>query len=173
MSHCIHYSNKFFSVCITRASRGQQLNVSILKFSSFHQVTRFFNACKARWSYKNKKYKYISHIICLSCLSSMVQAQVLPQTLTEKDFLNFSNEQTKLGQLLFYDKILSGNSNISCATCHHPDHGTGDGLSLGIGEGGVGLGPKRIIGDDVIKKRIPRNSSALWNLGAKKINVLF
>jgi|TARA_B110000977_G_scaffold107581_1_gene140093 cytochrome c peroxidase len=103
----------------------------------------------------------------------MVQAQVLPQTLTEKDFLNFSNEQTKLGQLLFYDKILSGNSNISCATCHHPDHGTGDGLSLGIGEGGVGLGPKRIIGDDVIKKRIPRNSSALWNLGAKKINVLF
>ena len=41
------------------------------------------------------------------------------------------------GRLLFFDPILSGNRNISCATCHNPDHGTTDGLSLGIGEGGL------------------------------------
>lgn len=48
-----------------------------------------------------------------------------------------------LGQVLFFDKILSGNRNISCATCHSPALGTGDGLPLSIGEGGVGAGPDR------------------------------
>jgi Di-haem cytochrome c peroxidase len=46
----------------------------------------------------------------------------------------------KLGRLLMFDKILSGNRNISCATCHHPLAGTGDGLALPVGEGGSGLG---------------------------------
>ncbi|MEL7125212.1 MAG: cytochrome c peroxidase [Pseudomonadota bacterium] len=83
--------------------------------------------------------------------------------------------QAKLGQLLFYDRILSGNRNIACSTCHHPDFGTGDGLSLGIGEGGVGLGPHRTAGtgDDRIRKRIPRNAPGLWNLGAKDLHVMF
>ncbi|MBT7222342.1 MAG: methylamine utilization protein MauG, partial [Marinovum sp.] len=27
--------------------------------------------------------------------------------------------KARIGQLLFYDKILSGNRNISCGTCHH------------------------------------------------------
>ena len=42
------------------------------------------------------------------------------------------------GRLLFHDKILSGNMNISCATCHHSLTDTGDGLSLPVGEGGDG-----------------------------------
>lgn len=76
---------------------------------------------------------------------------------------------------MFYDKILSGNRNISCGTCHHHDFGGTDGLSLGIGEGGSGLGPKRSAGTgaDRIKKRIPRNAPALWNLGHKDIKRLF
>lgn len=84
-------------------------------------------------------------------------------------------KKVQLGQKLFYDPILSGNRNISCGTCHSHDHGTSDGLSLGIGEGGEGVGPARTTGQgsDRIKKRIPRNASALWNLGAKEINVLF
>lgn len=95
--------------------------------------------------------------------------------MTKDDFFPVDIKQAKLGQLLFYDPILSGNSNISCATCHSIDFGTGDGLSLGIGEGGDGLGPKRTAGegDDRIRKRIPRNASALWNLGAKEITTLF
>lgn len=80
-----------------------------------------------------------------------------------------------MGQLLFYDKILSGNRNISCATCHHHDLGGTDGLSLGIGEGGSGLGPERLPGEgaDRIRKRIPRNAPALWNLGHRSVKVLF
>ncbi len=76
---------------------------------------------------------------------------------------------------MFYDKLLSGNRNIACGTCHHHDHAGGDGLSLGIGEGGEGVGPDRTpgIGADRIRKRIPRNAPALWNLGHKSVEVLF
>ena len=102
-------------------------------------------------------------------------ASELPRSLSADDFIPFDAKQAALGQLLFYDKILSGNRNISCGTCHHHDHGGSDGVSLGIGEGGVGVGPRRLngIGDEAITKRIPRNAPALWNLGAKEIRVVF
>lgn len=77
--------------------------------------------------------------------------------------------------MLFYDKILSGNRNIACATCHHPKHASGDGLSLGIGEGGNGLGPERDfgMGHDRVNRRLTRNAPPMFNLGAKEFTVLF
>lgn len=39
----------------------------------------------------------------------------------------------KLGQLLFFSHTLSGDLSVSCATCHQPDLGGGDALSIGIG----------------------------------------
>ena len=109
------------------------------------------------------------------CWAGSAVANPLPTPLTDADYHEFSTQRAALGQLLFYDKILSGNKNISCGTCHHHRFGTADGLSLGIGEGGVGVGPDRTagVGDARIKKRIPRNASALWNLGAKIFTVLF
>ena len=103
------------------------------------------------------------------------QAESLPHPLTDADFLEVDPAKAKIGQLLFYDKILSGNRNIACGTCHHHDLAGGDGLSLGIGEGGVGVGKDRMASDGAAKilKRIPRNAPALWNLGAKEISVLF
>ncbi|MEW7006265.1 cytochrome-c peroxidase [Lentilitoribacter sp. EG35] len=99
----------------------------------------------------------------------------VPAQLSSQDFIKFDRQQAAIGQLLFYDKILSGNRNIACSTCHHPDFGTADGLPLGVGEGGKGLGPERTtgMGDNRIKKRIPRNAPALWNLGAKSIHTMF
>lgn len=91
--------------------------------------------------------------------------------ITLDDFVDADPAQARIGQLLFYDKILSGNRNISCGTCHHHDLAGGDGLSLGIGEGGTGIGPDRIAID--IPKRIPRNAPSLWNIGHNSINVLF
>ncbi len=98
----------------------------------------------------------------------------MPDPLSKEDFHFSDPKKAKLGNLLFYDKILSGNLNISCGTCHHHDFGGSDGLSLGIGEGGEGVGPKRNagIGINKIKKRVPRNSPGLWNLGAKEIHTL-
>ncbi len=99
----------------------------------------------------------------------------LPRPLQPSDFVTFDADQARIGQLLFFDPILSGNRNIACATCHHPDHGTSDALSLGIGEGGTGLGPDRRpgAGAERIIKRIPRNAPALWNLGAREVEVMF
>lgn len=97
------------------------------------------------------------------------------QEITPDDFLSFDPAQARIGQLLFYDKILSGNRNISCATCHHHDLGGTDRLSLGIGEGGEGLGPARraISGRARVARRIPRNAPGLWNLGHRDVAVLF
>ncbi len=97
------------------------------------------------------------------------------EPLTPEQFHQFDPGKARLGQLLFHDKILSGNRNISCATCHHPDLAGTDGLSLGIGEGGRGLGPNRTpgTGRDRIAKRIPRNAPALYNLGHRSITSMF
>ncbi|MEO0703277.1 MAG: cytochrome c peroxidase [Pseudomonadota bacterium] len=115
------------------------------------------------------------HLVLLLGLAPPLQAVELPPPLTDADFLPVDPGQAKIGQLLFYDKILSGNRNISCGTCHHHDHAGTDGLSLGIGEGGVGVGPERTAGTgaDAIRKRIPRNAPALWNLGHRDIDVMF
>ena len=80
-----------------------------------------------------------------------------------------------LGAQLFFDKILSGNLNISCATCHHSFTGTGDGLALPVGEGGRGLGVTRDpgIGADRIIERVPRNAPPVFNLGAREFGTLF
>lgn len=71
----------------------------------------------------------------------------------------------RLGRLLAFDKILSGNRNIACTTCHLPKFATGDGKSLAVGEGGVGLGPTREHPDGVF---IPRNAPPLFNLYAMR-----
>lgn len=103
-------------------------------------------------------------------MAGTASAQIMPD-----DYIAADPKQAAIGQLLFYDKILSGNRNISCGTCHHHDLAGTDGLSLGIGEGGVGVGPKRSAGtgEDAIRKRIPRNAPALWNLGHKDFRVMF
>ena len=82
--------------------------------------------------------------------------------------------EVSLGQLLFYDPILSGNRAVACATCHHPRLGTSDGVSLGLGDGATGLGPaRRPSANNLPEKRIPRNSPALFNLGAAEFTSLF
>ena len=76
-----------------------------------------------------------------------------------------------LGQKLFFDKILSGNKDISCATCHHPSLNSADGLVLPIGVGGSGLGNTRVIGYD--RTHIPRNSPEVFNRGASEWHTMF
>ncbi|MBT8455798.1 MAG: methylamine utilization protein MauG [Alphaproteobacteria bacterium] len=121
------------------------------------------------------KLRAFAHLACLLCLALRAGAESLPKPLTDADFRPVDSDQARIGQLLFYDKILSGNRNISCGTCHHHDHAGGDGLSLGIGEGGIGVGPKRTAGtgDARIRKRIPRNAPAPWNLGHRDVTVMF
>jgi len=67
-------------------------------------------------------------------------------------------ERAELGRLLFFDPILSGDNSISCATCHHPDLGFGDGRGLAMGKGGKGVGPERTGGTEV-----KRGAPTIWN----------
>ena len=98
----------------------------------------------------------------------------LPAPLSDADFAPINLDEAKLGQLLFYDPILSGNKTVSCATCHHPAFGTADAVSLSFGDGGIGLGKERRADPkNMPEERIPRNSPALFNLGAKEFTVLF
>ena len=68
-----------------------------------------------------------------------------------------------LGRSLFFDKILSGNRDVACATCHTmSDHAT-DALSLPIGTGGVVIGTSRTLGPG--RQFVPRNAPSLLNQG--------
>ena len=98
----------------------------------------------------------------------------LPRPATHATFPEPDLAEVLLGQKLFYDPVLSGNKTIACATCHHPSLGTSDGMSLSIGDGGIGLGSARQLRDgETVTARIPRNAPALWNLGARDVTVMF
>ena len=61
-----------------------------------------------------------------------------------------SPKKAELGRLLFFDPILSKNQDMSCATCHNPSLGFGDGLQTAKGSDGAFL---------------TRNTPTLWNVG--------
>lgn len=44
-----------------------------------------------------------------------------------------TDEKIALGQMLYYDERLSGDNSLSCASCHAPAQGYGDGLAKFIG----------------------------------------
>ena len=106
------------------------------------------------------------------------QKAQLPSPLKDADFHPTDPRRVALGRLLFHDKILSGNRNIACATCHHPDLATTDRVSLPLGEGAIGVGRSRRVDDlsDLTRKairfRVPRNTPALFNLGARSFTAL-
>lgn len=60
----------------------------------------------------------------------------------------FSPQQIDLGRFLFFDPILSGNKELSCASCHDPEQGFADGKALSAGANG---------------KMGERSSPTLWN----------
>jgi cytochrome c peroxidase len=57
----------------------------------------------------------------------------------------YDPDRVALGRLLFYDPILSGEQDVACGTCHHPDFHFADGRQFGAGVSGVGLGPQRVL----------------------------
>ncbi|MCB9453905.1 MAG: cytochrome-c peroxidase [Anaerolineaceae bacterium] len=103
-----------------------------------------------------------------TALRQILAAQNITPLTVEADF---SPELVALGQALFFDKELSGNRDISCATCHHPLLATGDGLSLSFGTGGNGLGPVRSMGSG--RTLVPRNAPDVFNRGAAEWQFMF
>jgi len=82
----------------------------------------------------------------------------LPEQVNHPANNPYSEEKAELGRLLFWDPILSGNKDVACVSCHHPDFGYADGLTTSLGVGGNGLGPNRSNGTP-----IARNSPTIIN----------
>ena len=72
-----------------------------------------------------------------------------------------------LGRSLFFDKILSGNRDVACASCHSPLTHTGDALSLAVGTGAVRVGTTRTLGPG--RQFTPRNAPSLLSAGLQPI----
>ncbi len=66
----------------------------------------------------------------------------------------------ELGQLLFFDPVLSGNQRTACASCHHPAAGMADGLRKGVGGDGRGHGKQRA----GTGTELARNTPSLYNV---------
>ncbi|QQX81734.1 hypothetical protein JK628_07830 [Shewanella sp. KX20019] len=81
----------------------------------------------------------------------------------------FSEDKQELGMLLFFDPILSGEEDVACATCHHPDFGWADGRSFSVGVGGTGLGPNR--DDNGIGNLTLINTPTIMNVGFTGLGV--
>lgn len=79
----------------------------------------------------------------------------------------------ELGRDLFFDRILSGNRDVSCGTCHDPLANLADGLSLSVGTGGTGggTGSARTLGPG--RSFVPRNAPSLLNEGLGFFSVLW
>src|SRR5258708_2929675 len=45
----------------------------------------------------------------------------------------YSMEKAELGRYLYYDKRLSADDSVSCASCHAPEHGFTDGAAVSTG----------------------------------------
>ncbi len=94
----------------------------------------------------------------------------LPPVYKSPGYNPSTDEKVKLGRLLFFDPILSGNKDVACATCHHPEFGYSDMLELPIGVNGTGFGSKRRFNATNDIPFSKRNAPSLINTAFNGIN---
>jgi len=125
-------------------------------------------------------------LLCNACLQSGDQTtpshrkktisdpgsvSALPLTVVHPAQNLFSNEKAALGRLLFYDPILSGDKDVSCATCHHPEFGYAENIELSIGVSGTGLSSNRYFRRPDIVPPTKRNSQSILNTAFNGIDI--
>lgn len=91
---------------------------------------------------------------------------------TGRNLPSIDSPQAQLGKHLFFSKALSGDMDTACVTCHHPNLGGGDDLSLSVGVDADLpdlLGPGRLhsgAGDHFDGgPTVPRNAPTTFNIG--------
>ncbi len=109
----------------------------------------------------------------LICFWTQVWAADLPKPLTDDDFRSYPEEQVRLGQLLFYDRLLSGTYRVACATCHNHDRASTNGARLDGKE--EERDELAVNGEAVYEPFKPSSKHAppLFNLGAKQFTRMF
>jgi cytochrome c peroxidase len=89
--------------------------------------------------------------------------RALPQVIEAPADDPITPAKVALGRLLFWDPILSGDKDVACATCHHPQYGYTDGRDISVGVNGVGLGPERKFASPNSIPFVERNSPTVVN----------
>lgn len=88
-----------------------------------------------------------------------------------------SDALVELGRALFFDKILSGNQDISCGTCHQTAGFTSDAVPVSIGVGGHGALQARRPSIDTPQRlefeAMHRNSPSIFNADTDDYGSLF
>ena len=79
--------------------------------------------------------------------------------------------KVQLGKLLFFDPILSGNKDVACATCHHPDNGYAEFLDISIGVNGEGFGSRRRFKEPNNIPFVKRNAHTVLNTAFNGMNL--
>lgn len=99
------------------------------------------------------------------------QLAALPDSILSPGDNPQSPEKIELGRLLFYDPILSGNKDVACASCHHPEFMYAESQEISIGVNGSGLSERRKF---KLPNSIPftkRNSQTILNTAFNGIDV--
>lgn len=87
----------------------------------------------------------------------------LPKQIKSPKDNPITEAKVALGRLLFYDPILSGDRDIACATCHHPQNGYAEYRDLSIGTNGQGFGIKRVFKEPNTIPLVKRNAHTILN----------
>ena len=104
-------------------------------------------------------------------LPAFAADNVLPQPSKASDFRAFDRSRAALGRLLFYDRVLSGNYDTSCAACHHHDRASSDGVALADTKSATGGQTHDSRYDENTPS--PLHAPSLFNLGANEFRTLF
>lgn len=109
---------------------------------------------------------------CVDPLAPAVEQTVgpLPDLAPHPDDNPTTAEKVALGRMLFWDPILSGDRDIACVTCHHPDFAYADGRALSVGVGGAGLGPTRVASSEA-PHHATRNTMTVLDTAWNGLNV--
>ena len=96
-----------------------------------------FNACK---SISRLVFLAVAVLMTHSGIAATLKAGdpslqewLLPDEVPQPDNNKMTPERIELGKMLFFDTRLSGDGNMSCATCHSPLYGWSDGLPTARG----------------------------------------
>ena len=95
----------------------------IIHIGAFVIAIIFFVNIGCNQFYDEAKYKKKN-------LPDLGQIDALPLDYKSPEDNPTSKEKIELGRLLFYDPILSGNKDVSCASCHHPEFGYSESLEV-------------------------------------------
>jgi len=97
--------------------------------------------------------------------------ELSPKDCGDIRFKDASEDEVKLGKLLFESTALSGNDEIACINCHLEEFSITDGLPLAIGVNGMGEGMERM--SHGMGAIVPRNAISLIGVGHKSFKRFF